>query len=221
MVCSVCGHRTKRADHLRQHVRKKHPEIALRSLFRRRNNSLSVNSHENRSGHNDDIGVAGGDSMNSILQQQLQQHQDNNRNNCSSNVLAALNLKTEINAQHHQLHYDPNATSNSVVDLDDDDDDDDDYDEDLILDRSDNLQDTSGGTEHLDLTNDNSITPPPCEEMDVKASNANNATTASGSFYHQRVHALQQLQQHLKLANVNALDATATTSTAAATGAME
>lgn len=35
MVCSVCGHRTKRADHLRQHVRKKHPEMAIRSFFRR------------------------------------------------------------------------------------------------------------------------------------------------------------------------------------------
>lgn len=30
MVCSVCGHRTKRADHLMQHVRKRHPEIANR-----------------------------------------------------------------------------------------------------------------------------------------------------------------------------------------------
>uniref|UniRef100_W8CCK0 C2H2-type domain-containing protein n=1 Tax=Ceratitis capitata TaxID=7213 RepID=W8CCK0_CERCA len=39
MVCSVCGHRTKRADHLRQHVRKKHPEIAMRSLFRRPSNA--------------------------------------------------------------------------------------------------------------------------------------------------------------------------------------
>ncbi|XP_030388090.1 longitudinals lacking protein, isoforms H/M/V isoform X7 [Scaptodrosophila lebanonensis] len=38
MVCSVCGHRTKRADHLRQHVRKKHPEIAMRSLFKRQQN---------------------------------------------------------------------------------------------------------------------------------------------------------------------------------------
>lgn len=28
MVCSVCGHRTKRTDHLLQHVRKRHPEIA-------------------------------------------------------------------------------------------------------------------------------------------------------------------------------------------------
>lgn len=39
MVCSVCGHRTKRADHLRQHVRKRHPELGMRILY---NNSSVV-----------------------------------------------------------------------------------------------------------------------------------------------------------------------------------
>ncbi|XP_064549040.1 longitudinals lacking protein, isoforms H/M/V isoform X9 [Drosophila montana] len=42
MVCSVCGHRTKRADHLRQHVRKKHPEIAMRSLFKRQQRAAAA-----------------------------------------------------------------------------------------------------------------------------------------------------------------------------------
>uniref|UniRef100_T1GIC0 C2H2-type domain-containing protein n=1 Tax=Megaselia scalaris TaxID=36166 RepID=T1GIC0_MEGSC len=39
MVCSVCGHRTKRADHLRQHVRKRHPELGMRILFNNGNNA--------------------------------------------------------------------------------------------------------------------------------------------------------------------------------------
>ncbi|XP_034141071.1 longitudinals lacking protein, isoforms H/M/V isoform X12 [Drosophila guanche] len=42
MVCSVCGHSTKRADHLRQHVRKKHPEIAMRSLFKRQQRAAAA-----------------------------------------------------------------------------------------------------------------------------------------------------------------------------------
>ncbi|XP_036669093.3 longitudinals lacking protein, isoforms H/M/V isoform X8 [Drosophila suzukii] len=42
MVCSVCGHRTKRADHLRQHVRKKHPEIAMRSMFKRQQRAAAA-----------------------------------------------------------------------------------------------------------------------------------------------------------------------------------
>ncbi|XP_054736486.1 longitudinals lacking protein isoform X6 [Anastrepha obliqua] len=45
MVCSVCGHRTKRADHLRQHVRKKHPEMAMRSLFRRPTSAAGSSNH--------------------------------------------------------------------------------------------------------------------------------------------------------------------------------
>ncbi|XP_037956224.1 longitudinals lacking protein, isoforms A/B/D/L-like [Teleopsis dalmanni] len=61
MVCSVCGHRTKRADHLRQHVRKKHPEIAMRSLFRR-----SPSQHRLMQAHHT--------ATTSILQQQLQLH---------------------------------------------------------------------------------------------------------------------------------------------------
>lgn len=45
MVCSVCGHRTKRADHLRQHVRKKHPEMAIRSFFRRPTSAAGSYNH--------------------------------------------------------------------------------------------------------------------------------------------------------------------------------
>ncbi|XP_032586586.1 longitudinals lacking protein, isoforms H/M/V isoform X7 [Drosophila mojavensis] len=46
MVCSVCGHRTKRADHLRQHVRKKHPEIAMRSLFKRQQRAAAAKTEQ-------------------------------------------------------------------------------------------------------------------------------------------------------------------------------
>ncbi|KAL9913392.1 longitudinals lacking isoform 5-T5 [Glossina fuscipes fuscipes] len=193
MVCSVCGHRTKRADHLRQHVRKKHPEIALRSLFRRRsNNSNTVNTATTTIAAATTTTVNNANNnnrnSNSIIEQQEQQQlqQETVMVTAAAATLAALNYKPSAT----QSQQTPIIT-NHIVDLLDDDDDDD-----IDDDGDDDDENRSGEDKSTNL--DKELARLQVELSDKRDSNVQSSSTAK--FYQQQMHqqALKQLQQQLQ-----------------------
>lgn len=71
MVCSVCGHRTKRADHLRQHVRKRHPELGMRILYN--NSATAAAADQNNSNSTPSTSVASQLQLNDQHYQQFEE----------------------------------------------------------------------------------------------------------------------------------------------------